>query len=343
VDAVSFGQQISDLSLGRVNGLWQLTVPTTNAPNIAATLGASTNVSNNEWLPRPAPGGAAWVELFNRSSNAPVALKGFYLATSNSLFRIGALSFLPPRGFIQLFATNTPDPASVDLTMPANAGVIVLYDATGNPLENIIYGAQTAGVSEGRFPDGSTNRYFMPITTPGAANVIPNNAPSLNVITNRFVHLGQTLQLTATATDADSWYQTLAFSLTNSPVGAAINAASGTFTWTVTNVPAPGTNSVTIRVTDNGTPPMSDAKTFLVLIQPPLQFASATSDGSGNLNFTFNSLPGQSYQLTCKNNLEDPQWTPIGPPMAGTGGTMTLSNSISAQPQQFYRIAVTAQ
>jgi hypothetical protein len=341
MDAVSFGQQISDLTLGRVNGLWQLTLPTTNAPNLAATLGAATNVSINEWLSRPASG-AAGVELFNRSSNAPVALKGFYLATSNSQFRIGTLAFLPPHGFIQLSATNTPDPASVDLTMPANSGAITIYDATGSHLEKIIYGAQTVGISEGRFPDGTTNRYFMPITTPGTANVIPNNPPSLNVITNRFVHLGQTLQLTVAATDADSWYQTLTFSLDGAPTSPSITA-NGLFTWAVTNEFLAATNLFTIRVTDNGTPPLSDAKTFLVIVQPPLQFASATSDGSGNLNFTFNSLPGQSYQLTCKNNLEDPQWTPIGPPMAGTGGTMTLSNSISAQPQQFYRIAVTAQ
>ena len=111
VDAISFGQQITDLSLGRVNGLWQLTVPTTNAPNVAATLDVSTNVCVNEWLANSASGGTNWFELFNRSSNAPVALKGFYLATSNSLFQMNALSFLPPRGFIQLFITNTPTPA----------------------------------------------------------------------------------------------------------------------------------------------------------------------------------------------------------------------------------------
>ena len=69
----------------------------------------------------------------------------------------------------------------------------------------------------------------MPIPTPGAANVIPNNPPTLNVISNKFVHLGQTVQFTATATDPDSWYQTLAFSLTNSPAGATIDPANGAF------------------------------------------------------------------------------------------------------------------
>jgi hypothetical protein len=341
VDAISFGQQITDLTLGRVNGLWQLTIPTTNAPNVAATLDVSTNVCINEWLANSASGGTNWIELFNRSSNAPVALKGFYLGTSNSLFQMNALSFLPPRGFIQLFVTNTPTPASVDLTLPANAGAITLYDAPGNQLDNIIYGAQTAGVSEGRFPDGTTNRYFMPIPTPDAANVIPNNPPTLTVISNKYVHLGQTVQFTATATDTDSWYQTLTFSLTNSPAGAIINPTNGTFIWAVTNVSAPSTNSITVRVTDNGTPPLSDAKTFSVIVQPPLQFSSITPNGSA-VNFTFNSLPGQSYQLEYKNNLGDAQWTLLGSPVAGTGAALNLADNTPPPSQRFYRLVVTS-
>jgi hypothetical protein len=338
VDAISFGQQITDLSLGRVNGLWQLTIPTTNAPNVAATLDVSTNVSINEWL---TTGATNWIELFNRSFNAPIALKGFYLATSNSLFQMNALSFLAPRGFIQLFVTNAPGPASVDLTLPANAGAITLYDATGNQLDNIIYGAQTNGISEGRFPDGAPNRYFMPIPTPGAANVIPNNPPTLNVISNQSVYLGQTVQFTATATDPDSWYQTLAFSLTNSPAGATINPTNGMFIWTVTNVPAPGTNYVTVQVKDNGTPKLSDTKTFSVIVGTPLQFSSITPNGSA-VNFTFNSLPGQSYQLEYKNNLGDSQWTLLGSPVAGTGAPLNLADNTPPPSQCFYRLVVTS-
>ncbi len=230
----------------------------------------------------------------------------------------------------------------MDLTLSASNNAIVLYDDTAIETDSINYGAQTNGVSEGRFPDGATNLFFMPTTTPGAANVIPNNPPSLNAISNRFVHLGQTVQFTATATDTDSWYQTLAFSLTNSPAGAGIDPATGAFTWAVTNVAAPGTNSITVRVTDNGTPPMSDAKTFSVIVQPPLQFGSITPNGNA-INFTFNSLPGQSYQLEYKNDLDNPQWTLLGSPVAGTGGPLTLNDAMTAQSQRFYRLVVTSQ
>jgi hypothetical protein len=78
------------------------------------------------------------------------------------------------------------------------------------------------------------------------------------------------------------------------------------------------------------------------MVQPPLQFASVMPGGNGNMNFTFNSLPGQSYQLEYKNNLGDPQWTTTGSPVAGTGDTITLTDGMTTQPQRFYRLVVTS-
>jgi hypothetical protein len=336
-DAISFGPQISDLTLGRVNGIWQLTTPTPNAPNVAAATGSFTNVVINEWSP------TNWIELFNRSSNAPVALQGAYIATTNSLFRIGALAFLPPRGFLQLFADSQPDPAHVDIALSASSNSIVIYDDTGIQADAVTYGLETNGISQGRFPDGATNLFFMPMPTPGAANVIPNNPPTLATIANKNIYLGQAVQFTASAADPDSWYQTLAFSLTNSPASAAIDSASGDFIWTATNTPAPGTNFFTVIVTDNGTPPLSGAKTFSVIVEPPLQFSSTTVAADGSINFTFNSVTNESYQLQYKNNLTDPQWTLLGSRITGTGGPLALSDAISVQPQRFYRLVITTQ
>jgi hypothetical protein len=137
----------------------------------------------------------------------------------------------------------------------------------------------------------------------------------------------------------DSWYQTLTFSLNNSPAGTAIDPATGVLNWAATNVVAPSTNIITVRVTDNGTPPLSDAKIFSVIVQPPLQFGSITPNGNA-INFTFNSLPGQSYQLEYKNNLGDPQWPLLDPAVAGTGNALVLTDNAPPAAQRFYQLAV---
>lgn len=58
----------------------------------------------------------------------------------------------------------------------------------------------------------------------------------------------------------------LTYTLSNAPAGATINATNGVFTWTPTEAQGPGVYAVTVRVTDNNLPPLSDAKTFQVTV-----------------------------------------------------------------------------
>ncbi len=58
----------------------------------------------------------------------------------------------------------------------------------------------------------------------------------------------------------------LAYSLSNAPPGATINATNGVFTWTPGETQGPGVYNITVRVTDNNLPPLSDAKTFQVTV-----------------------------------------------------------------------------
>lgn len=187
VDALTFGLQLTDKTVGRVGGEWRLTVPTPNATNVAAGLASPTNVVINEWLANPAAGEPDWLELFNRSSNAPVALRGLYLATSNALFRHAALSFIAPRGHAQLFADEETGADQLEFKLPAAGGVITLYDAAAAPLDSVAYGAQTAGVSEGRLPDGSASiATFVGSASPGTSNYLLNwTGPLLNEVLAR--------------------------------------------------------------------------------------------------------------------------------------------------------------
>ena len=102
-----------------------------------------------------------------------------------------------------------------------------------------------------------------------------NQAPVLAAIANQTVNEGELLSFTATATDADIPANTLTFSLgAGAPAGAAIDATTGLFTWTPTEAQGPGVFDITIVVTDNGTPALSDSQTFTVTVvevnQPPV-------------------------------------------------------------------------
>jgi len=170
-----------------------------------------------------------------------------------------------------------------------------------------------------------------------------NTAPVLGAISNQNVYAGQTVQFTATATDAQSPYQTLTFSLTNAPSGASIDPSSGAFLWVTTNAVVPSTNAVTVQVMDNGIPPLSNAATFSVLVSGPPQFTGATVGAGGQVQITFNTLPGQSYQAQFKVDLLDANWITLGGIISGTGLPLTVSDDMSNAPQRFYRLVALPQ
>jgi hypothetical protein len=93
-----------------------------------------------------------------------------------------------------------------------------------------------------------------------------NTPPILAPISNQLVNEGSLLSLTATASDTDIPRQTLRFSLVTAPSGATISSTTGLFRWTPTEAQGPGTFNVTIRVTDNGSPSLSDQKSFTVTV-----------------------------------------------------------------------------
>ena len=84
----------------------------------------------------------------------------------------------------------------------------------------------------------------------------------------------------------------LTYSLSNAPAGASINATNGTFTWTPSEVQGPGIYSITIKVTDNSLPTLSDSETFQVTVNevnlpPALKEITSHSVHAGMLvNFT---------------------------------------------------------
>jgi hypothetical protein len=183
VDAIGFGVQLPDYTVGRVGTGWTLTVPTAGAANTAATLGTSADLAINEWLADTPPGGDDWVEIYNPASH-PVSLRGIYLGTGNATHQLTALSFIAAGGFLQLLADENPGANHLDFKLPAEGGAIVLYDETGMELDRVTYGPQVQGVTQGRLPDGAATTVSFPATpSPAASNyLLDYTGPLLNEV-----------------------------------------------------------------------------------------------------------------------------------------------------------------
>src|SRR5213078_1131652 len=93
-----------------------------------------------------------------------------------------------------------------------------------------------------------------------------NIAPLLTVPDNQTINELSTFVVTNTATDPDLPANTLTFSLVSPPAGMSIDPSSGVLTWTPTETQGPSTNVISVKVTDNGTPALSDSKKFTVTI-----------------------------------------------------------------------------
>ena len=127
-----------------------------------------------------------WFEIFNPNSVA-VDLTGYALTDNltNTTVRwpVPAGTRIPARGFLLVWAdsdtnqnTNSTD-LHANFKLDKTGDTIGLFAPNGSLVDSVTFAEQTNDVSQGRWPDGAGNTFFMPTPTPRAANVIPNTPP----------------------------------------------------------------------------------------------------------------------------------------------------------------------
>ncbi len=123
--------------------------------------------------------------------------------------------------------------------------------------------------------DGRIDNDADPTERDGAVTMLTvNRPPHLGPIVDPSVEEGQEAFVAVTASDADP-EDTLSFALVG-PVapGAAIDAGSGAFTWLPGEEHGPGSSLFTVRVIDDGNPPLARDLGFVVSVseinQPPV-------------------------------------------------------------------------
>ncbi len=292
-----------------------------------------------------------WFELYNPGTNA-VDLAGYFLTdalTNKFKFEIttNMAHVIPPRGYLLVWADNETGQNTslgvpradlhVNFSLAAGGEQIGLFARDGTAIDQVTFFGQMNDVTLGRYPDGAAQFYFMPGTaTPRAANQLaapPNAAPVLDFIGSKILFLGQTLAFTATATDSDTPAQTLTFSLDPGvPAGASITGA-GAFTWMPAAV---GTNSITVRVTDDGSPALDASETITVEVLAAPGFTRSLRNGD-NVELTWRTRAGKKYAVDYKNDLNTVPWTPLWTNTA-LGDSLSFTNVATNLPQRFFRI-----
>jgi hypothetical protein len=233
------------------------------------------------------------------------------------------------------------------------SGLHVVASSGGTTRASAIYQDMTPALTSSApytlsfwFMPGSTNT-TLTVRLSGSGisvstNVVPytNTAPVLAAIANQTATAGATLKFTARASDADQPADNLSFSLDpGAPPGTAIDPVSGVFTWTPGVNQAPSTNHITVRVTDDGVPPLSAAQSFSVMVASPALFIGSVGlSPNGRPTFTWGSQAGSTYRVQFKDTLDDLIWQTLTDLVATGGTTIFTDPAMQGVTERYYRV-----
>jgi hypothetical protein len=235
-----------------------------------------------------------------------------------------SLTVPSPQPFDEL-TTLVVTNAVLDTDLPTNRLTFSLVSAPANVQLNPTTGVITWTPTEAQGPTNATIRVRVtdngtpPMSDTREFTVTVrevNTAPSLTVPGPQTLDELATLVVANTAVDADLPPNTLTFSLVSPPANVQINPSTGVITWTPSEAQGPSTNTVTVQVTDKGTPPLSDTREFLVTVREV------------NLPPVLAAIPDQTivegFSLVFTNVVTDPDLP-----------TNTLTFSLVAPPAGF--------
>jgi len=265
------------------------------------------------------------------------------LSTATGLGVLEHLAFVPAAGagaydvYLDNFIVSAPNTLTYSLSnAPAGATINATNGVfTWTPTE-------TQGPNVYNITIRVTDNNLPPLSDAKTIQVTVNEvnlAPVLTAITNRTVHAGTLVIFTNTATDSDLPTNSLAYSFEGSPpAGASVGSGSGVFIWQTDDADAGTTNSFTVRVTDNGTPPLSDAHTFAITVRSRPTIESTAISGS-DFVLGWSAIVDTKYRVQYKNNLEEADWNNLAPDITANSPIANFSDALNAT-QRFYRILV---
>ena len=232
-----------------------------------------------------------------------------------------------------------------DSDVPANTLTFSLGGAPIGAQINATNGVFTWTPNASQAP--STNQIVMIVSDDGVpslsatqhltVNVLKSNHPPLLAsISDRMVHAGSIVTFTNSASDPDT--NALTFNLdAGAPASASVGATNGIFFWPTTDADLGTTNSIIVRVTDDGVPIMSATQGFVVTVvsRPLIQSIALSND---IVQLTWSAIAGQTYRMQAKLALDETNWTDIVPDVTATNFNATGFDTVGTGVQRFYRV-----
>lgn len=317
--------------------------------------GMTINASSGlvEWTPTETQGPGVYDVTVRATDNGTPVLfhTNSFTVTVNEVNVAPQLTVPGPQSVNELvelvFTVN-----ATDADLPANALTYQMLSgpsgATFNPATREFRWtpteAQGPGVSNAVFRvtdnnPGAVNTQQLSATNTVAITINEVNvAPDLAAVPNATLHAGTAYQFTLSATDSDLPANTLTYSLVTGPAGATVDNNSGLVSWDAPMSAAGATTNFTVRVTDNGVPPLPADRSFQVTVVGPLEITSYARE-AGGFRVDWRSVPGLTYRLLSTPALPAVQWDPVGLDVNATSASSSrLDPSAGVTNSRFYRV-----
>ncbi|MBC8002669.1 MAG: lamin tail domain-containing protein [Opitutaceae bacterium] len=306
IDSIGFGPQSDNISEGRFadganNGFFLMTNTTPRTANIYPEINNAPTISS--MTATTINEGSAFV--FNIPASDPDG------PPQSLAFR---LLGLPPAG-ATLNATNG-----------------ILFWIPGEKQGSAVYTFTVRVTDNGTPALSATNTLLVTVND-------VNSPPTLAAIPRMATTGGGVALFTASSMDFDDPSQGLAYSLdAGAPPGANIGASTGQFIWNVQSNQPSGTYAITVRVTDNGSPALTDSQAVLIDVNAPFGIDRISLSPGGDVILRWQSLLNGTYRIQSTETLTSINWTNHPSDVIGNGTTILFTNPPGPGSERYYRV-----
>jgi uncharacterized repeat protein (TIGR01451 family) len=227
-------------------------------------------------------------------------------------------------------------------TLPVGATAELVVTARASLAGWLTNWSQVGGFTADNFPANNVaTQGFTVVASDGSGSAVSTNSfPELAAVADRVIHAGATLVVSNFVAAAEPSTGAMIFSLAaDAPAGASIDSATGVLTWQTSDADVGSTNEFVVQVSADGNPTLTASQSFLVtVVTRPVIAAISVSEGV--VSVTWGTVPGQSYRLEYSTNLTMPDWNAVVPDLVADGDSLTHSNLVGTNHNQFYRVLV---